>query len=80
MGIPTRPGTCENDLGFLCRLASLGTLARGRLPHLHADGYYSPGICPKFSSADGSTVWAFTAGDWTNGAAYKLTAVSLSIK
>jgi hypothetical protein len=44
------------------------------------EGFYSPGVCPKFSSADGSTVWAFTAGDWTNGAAYKLNAVSLSIK
>jgi hypothetical protein len=44
------------------------------------EGYYSPGICPKFNSADESTVWAFTAGDWTNGAAYKLTAVQLSIK
>ena len=44
------------------------------------EGYYSPGICPKFNSADESTVWAFTAGDWTNGTTYKLTAVSLSIK
>jgi hypothetical protein len=43
-------------------------------------GYYTPGICPKFNSADESTLWAFTAGDWTNGAAYKLTAVQLSIK
>jgi hypothetical protein len=43
-------------------------------------GFYSPGVCPKFTSADGSTVYAFTAGDWTNGAMYKLTAVQLSIK
>jgi hypothetical protein len=44
------------------------------------EGFYCPGVCPKFTSADGSTVWAFTAGDWTNGAVYKLNAVSLSIK
>ena len=43
-------------------------------------GFYCPGVCPKFTSADGSTVWAFTAGDWTNGSVYKLNAVSLSIK
>jgi hypothetical protein len=43
-------------------------------------GYYCPGVCPKFTSADGSTVYAFTAGDWTNGAVYKLNAVELSIK
>ena len=43
-------------------------------------GYYCPGVCPKFNSPDESTIWAFTAGDWTNGAAYKLTAVPLSIK
>jgi hypothetical protein len=41
-------------------------------------GYYTPGICPKFNSADESTVWAFTAGDWTSPY-YRLTAVSLSI-
>lgn len=43
-------------------------------------GYYCPGVCPKFTSADGSRVYAFTAGDWTNGAVYKLNAVELSIK
>jgi hypothetical protein len=42
-------------------------------------GFYTPGICPKFNSADESTVWAFTAGDWTSPY-YKLSAVSLSIK
>jgi hypothetical protein len=42
-------------------------------------GYYTPGICPKFNSADESTVWAFTAGDWTSPY-YKLTAVQLFIK
>jgi hypothetical protein len=43
-------------------------------------GYYCPGICPKFSSADGSKAWVFTAGDWTNGAVYRLTAVPITIK
>ena len=43
-------------------------------------GFYCPGVCPKFTSPDGSKAWVFTAGDWTNGSAYKLTAVSLSIK
>ena len=42
-------------------------------------GFYCPGVCLKFNSPDESTIWAFTAGDWTNGAVYKLTAVSLSI-
>jgi hypothetical protein len=43
-------------------------------------GYYCPGICPKFSSADGSKAWVFTAGDWTNGAVYRLTGVPITIK
>ena len=42
-------------------------------------GFYSPGICAKFNSSDESTVWAFTAGDWTSPY-YKLTAVPLAIK
>jgi hypothetical protein len=42
-------------------------------------GYYTPGVCPKFNSADESTVWAFTAGDW-NSPYYTLTAVQLFIK
>jgi hypothetical protein len=41
-------------------------------------GYYAPGVCPKFNSADESTVWAFAAGDWRS-TYYKLTALSLSI-
>jgi hypothetical protein len=43
-------------------------------------GFYCPGVSPKFTSADGSTVWAFTAGDWTNGSVYKLNAIPLTIK
>jgi hypothetical protein len=43
-------------------------------------GYYSPTVCPKFTSPDGTTLWAFTAGDWTNGAVYRLTAVPLTLK
>jgi hypothetical protein len=46
-------------------------------------GFYCPGICPKFNSADESTVWAFAAGDWQSSLdknAYKLHAVPLFIK
>jgi hypothetical protein len=46
----------------------------------HPQGYYCPEICPKFSSADGSQVWAFTAGDWNNGVVYRLTLVPLTIR
>jgi hypothetical protein len=42
-------------------------------------GYYSPGVCAKFNSADESTIWVFTAGDW-NSPYYKLTAVPLTLK
>jgi hypothetical protein len=42
-------------------------------------GYYCPGVCLKFNSLDESTVWAFTAGNWTNPA-YRLNAVPLTIQ
>jgi hypothetical protein len=42
--------------------------------------YYCPGICPKFSSADGTKVWVLCAGDWTNSAVYRLTAIPLTIQ
>jgi hypothetical protein len=43
-------------------------------------GYYCPTICPKFTSADGSTIWASTAGDWTNPDVYRLTMVPLKLR
>lgn len=43
-------------------------------------GYYCPEICPKFTSPDGSTVWVFTAGNWNDTSAYRLTAVPLTIQ
>jgi hypothetical protein len=43
-------------------------------------GYYCPQVCPKFTSTDGSTVWAFTAGDWNNPNVYRLTAVPLTLQ
>jgi hypothetical protein len=43
-------------------------------------GYYCPGICPKFSSADGTKAWVFCAGDWTNHAVYRLTAIPITIQ
>jgi hypothetical protein len=42
-------------------------------------GYYCPEVCPKFTSEDGSIVWVFTAGDWTNGEVYRLTAIPLTL-
>jgi hypothetical protein len=44
------------------------------------EGYYCPGACPKFTSADGSTIWVFTAGDWNNPDVYRLTAVPLTLR
>jgi hypothetical protein len=44
------------------------------------EGYYCPGVCPKFNSPDESTIWTLTAGDWTNPVAYRFTAVSLILK
>jgi hypothetical protein len=43
------------------------------------EGFYCPAICPKFTSKDGSKVWALTAGDWNNEAVYRLTAVPLTL-
>ena len=42
-------------------------------------GYYCPAVCPKFTSADGKTLWVFTAGDWTNGSVYRLTMVPVTL-
>jgi hypothetical protein len=44
------------------------------------EGFYCPNVCPKFTSSDGSRLWVFTAGDWTNGDAYRLHAVPISIQ
>jgi hypothetical protein len=30
----------------------------------HPEGFYGAQVCPKFNSADGNTVWAFTSGDF----------------
>jgi hypothetical protein len=42
-------------------------------------GYYSPQICPKYTSADGRRLFAFTAGDWNNPRVYRLTVVPLQL-
>jgi hypothetical protein len=42
-------------------------------------GFYCPGVCPKFNSADESTLWVFTAGNWTTPS-YALTVVPLTLK
>jgi Domain of unknown function (DUF4185) len=41
------------------------------------EGYYCPGICPKFQSA--GRVYALTAGDFTNRAYYRLTVVPIDL-
>ena len=43
-------------------------------------GFYCPEVCPKFTSADGSTVRIFTAGDWNIPASYRLTVVPVSLR
>ncbi|MFZ1936492.1 MAG: hypothetical protein WAU84_22390, partial [Thermoguttaceae bacterium] len=42
-------------------------------------GYYSPQICPKFTSRDGRRLFAVTAGDWTNPRVYHLTIVPIQL-
>jgi hypothetical protein len=44
------------------------------------EGFYCPNVCPKFTSKDGSRLWVFTAGDWTNGDAYRLHVVPITIQ
>jgi hypothetical protein len=41
------------------------------------EGYYCPGVCPKFQSA--GRVYVLTAGDFTNRAYYRLTVVPIDI-
>jgi hypothetical protein len=44
-------------------------------------GYYSPQICPKYTSADGRRVFAFTTGDWHEEKLfYRLTVVPLRLE
>ena len=43
-------------------------------------GFYSPQICPKFSTPRGNINIVFTAGNWTNPEVYKLTVVPVQIK
>jgi hypothetical protein len=42
--------------------------------------FYCPEICPKFTSDDGSKIWAFTAGNWNDGSVYKLVLVPMTLK
>jgi hypothetical protein len=43
-------------------------------------GYYSPQICPKFTSPDGRRVFAITAGNWNDASVYRLTVVPLRLE
>ena len=46
------------------------------------EAFYCAQVCPKFSSADGNTIWAYTAGDFQNGpqGLYRLVGVPLTLK
>jgi len=44
----------------------------------HPEGFYTPEICPKFSSADGSKIWVFASGDFA-GPYYHLFLVPLTL-
>jgi hypothetical protein len=43
-------------------------------------GYYSPQICPKFTSEDGRRLFVMTAGDWNQPKYYRLTLVPLHVE
>jgi hypothetical protein len=43
-------------------------------------GYYTPQLCPKFTSPDGRQLFALTAGDWNQPAYYRLTVVPLHVE
>ncbi len=43
-------------------------------------GYYTPQICPKFTSKDGRRLFAITAGDWNDARFYRLTIVPFRIE
>jgi hypothetical protein len=42
-------------------------------------GYYCPNICPKYTSADGTRMIVYCAGDWTHPV-YRLTLVPISLQ
>jgi hypothetical protein len=42
-------------------------------------GYYSPQLCAKFTSADGRRLFVMTAGDWNQPNYYRLTVVPLRL-
>lgn len=43
-------------------------------------GYYSPQICPKFTSADGRHLVAVTAGNWNNLQVYRMTFAPIELE
>ena len=43
-------------------------------------GYYSPQLCPKFTSEDGRRLFVMTAGDWNEPKYYRLTMVPLRVE
>lgn len=43
------------------------------------EGYYSPQICPKFTSDDGRRLFAMTAGDWRDPKYYHFTVIPFRV-
>jgi hypothetical protein len=43
-------------------------------------GYYSPQLCPKFTSENGRRLFVMTAGDWKEAKYYRLTIVPLRVE
>ncbi len=43
-------------------------------------GWYSPQLCPKFTSEDGRRLFVMTAGDWNQPKYYRLTIVPLRVE
>jgi hypothetical protein len=76
------PGNASEESVWEFRVAShpWGPWRTVGSQHFTPAGYYCPGICPKFSSADGTKAWVFCAGDWCNPGAYRLTAVPITIQ
>jgi hypothetical protein len=74
------PGACENTAWtFYVGERPWGPWRSVGTHQFSPQGFYCPAVCPKFTSADGSTVFVFTAGDWNRPAFYRLTAVPVTL-
>lgn len=81
MGGGKIPGACEETIwNFYAGSHPWGPWREIASHSFKPEGYYGPQVCPKFTSADGSKMWIFTAGNWNNDAVYRLTTVPIVIK